>query len=439
MAENETIFRELGVTGLKTRNGQVEEEYLPDLRGAKGRKALKEMASTDPTVGAILYAIKQVIKSAVWRVDPAGDSDLDKEAASFIFSNMHDMSLSWNEFISELCSEYIYGWALFEIVWKKRKGRKADPKSQYNDGAIGVRKLAIRGQNTLDKWQFDENGGVKGMWQSRPLGQAPLFIPIEKSLLFNTDSRRGNPEGRSILANAYTSYYYASKIKPIEAIGIERDLNGLPMLRVPIAIITDPNNAAIYQTCKDLVVNVRRDEQEGLLIPYDKNNPDAYEFSLLSSSGKRQIDTNEVINRYKIEIAQTVSYDFIFLGHGSIGSYALARAKSNAAELAILAQLDSIEGVLNSHLIPRLIEINPRFNGIVKYPRIKYSIAKIPTLSEISQIITSLAKANVNVAESLDIVNHVLNEAGLPPLTISVDLEDGENEANNDNLLEDEL
>jgi len=50
-----------------------------------------------------------------------------------------------------------------------------------------------------------------------------------------------------------------------------------------------------------------------------------------------------------------------------------------------------------------------------------------------------LAKANVNVAESLDIVNHVLNEAGLPPLTISVDLEDGENEANNDNLLEDEL
>jgi len=88
--------------------------------------------------------------------------------------------------------------------------------------------------------------------------------------LFNTDSRRGNSEGRSILANAYTSYYYASKIKPIEAIGIERDLNGLPMLRVPIAIITDPNNAAIYQTCKDLVVNVRRDEQEGLLIPYDK-------------------------------------------------------------------------------------------------------------------------------------------------------------------------
>jgi len=416
MAEKKETFRELGSSGLKVRNGRIEEEFLPELRGAKGRKALKKMASVDPTTGAILYAIRQVIKSAVWRAETDGTSSLDKEAVDFLQSNMDDMSLSWKQFISDVCSHLVYGWSYFEVVWKKRKGRNSKPQSQYDDGLIGIRKLAIRGQDTLDRWDFDENGGLQGMYQARPLGQKSIFIPIEKALLFNTDSQKGNPEGRSILASAFSSYYYLSKLKPIEAIGIERDLAGLPMMKVPIAVITDSDKSTIYQTCKDLVSNVRRDEQEGILLPYDKNNPEAYTFELLSSGGQRQIDTNEVINRYKIEIAQTVSYDFIFLGHGTIGSYALARAKSDAAELAVLAQLDAIEGVINSHLIPRLFSVNPKFAGLKEYPRLGYSIAKVPTLSELALVITALAKANVNIAGSQETVDQVLSEAGLPKL-----------------------
>ena len=424
MAEKKETFQELGSSGLKVRNGRIEEEFLPELRGAKGRKALKKMASVDPTTGAILYAIRQVIKSAVWRAEATSTSSLDKEAADFLQSNMDDMSLSWKQFISDVCSHLVYGWSYFEITWKKRRGRDKKPQSKYDDGLIGVRKLAIRGQDTLDRWEFDENGGVKGLWQMKPLGQKPVFIPIEKALLFNTDSQKGNPEGRSILASAFSSYYYLSKLKPIEAIGIERDLGGIPMMKVPISVITDSDKSAIYQTCKDLISNVRRDEQEGILLPYDRKNPEAYDFSLLASPGKKQIDTNEVINRYKIEIAQTVSYDFIFLGHGTIGSYALARAKSDAAELAILAQLDAIEGVINSHLIPRLFSVNPKFANLREYPKLKYSIAKVPTLNELSQVITALARANVDIAGSSDTVDQVLAEAGLPKLV----LEGGMNE-----------
>ena len=35
-------FRELGASGLRVRAGKIEEEFLPELRGPKGRKALKE-------------------------------------------------------------------------------------------------------------------------------------------------------------------------------------------------------------------------------------------------------------------------------------------------------------------------------------------------------------------------------------------------------------
>ena len=45
-------------------------------------------------------------------------------------------------------------------------------------------------------------------------------------------ARGDNPEGRSILRNAYFSWYFEKKIAEIEGIGIARDLAGLP--RAPL-------------------------------------------------------------------------------------------------------------------------------------------------------------------------------------------------------------
>ena len=417
MADSKQVeFRELGVSGLRTRHGLIEEEFLTDLRGSKGRKVFRKMAETDPTIGALLFSIKQIIRSARWHSEPGGGSDLDREAASFIYSCINDMSSSWPTFVSEACSMLEYGWAYFEIIWKKRLGRFAKPPSKYNDGRIGIRKLAIRGQNTLYKWEFDSNGGIKGMWQLSGPVYKPIFIPITKSLLFRTDVQRGNPEGKSILASSYTAWYYLTHLKEIEAIGVERDLAGLPLLHAPVSIFTDSDKATLYQDLKDLVVNVRRDELEGLLLPYDPSAPESYKFELLSSGGKRQFSTSDIINRYKIEILQTVLADFISVGYGNTGSYALIRTKRDLFELGVLGILDNIKGILNSHLIPRLIEVNPEFAGLKNYPTLEYSIAKIPQLDELSRLISALARAKVDISSNQDAINQILSEAGLPPI-----------------------
>lgn len=52
-------------------------------------------------------------------------------------------------------------------------------------------------------------------------------------MLFRTESVKDNPEGRSILRNAYRSWYFKRRIQEIEAIGIERDLAGLPVIHAP--------------------------------------------------------------------------------------------------------------------------------------------------------------------------------------------------------------
>ncbi|GAF72168.1 unnamed protein product, partial [marine sediment metagenome] len=362
---------------------------------------------------SIIFAIVSIITSATTHVDsdPSGN-----EAAEFVYSNLHDMSQSWQSFISSVCSMFQYGWEYNEICWKKRSGRDADPPSQYNDGRIGIRKLPERGQNTLLNWEFDETGGIQGMWQTNPKTFKPTFIPIQKALLFRTQERKGNPEGQSLLAPAYTSYYRLDHIKTFEGVGIERDLGGTAMMKVPIDVFTDSDKSDVLQQCKNLVANARNDEMSGIVTPYDQDNPLAYEFTLLSSPGTRQYDTTEIINRYKNEIASVVLADFINLGHETFGSFALGKSKKDIFEIAILGFLNNIASVLNAYLVPRILALNPEFSGLKEYPVISLGIAKVPSLQDLARILTALAKAQVNFTTSPDTVNRVLEEAGLPPL-----------------------
>jgi hypothetical protein len=104
--------------------------------------------------------------------------------------------------VSESLSMLPYGFAPHEIVYKRRLGeQKRDsgkPSSEYDDGKIGWAKLALRGQDTILKWFFDEEGNVTGLTQ-QPWFGGLIDIPIEKLLLFRPRAWKNNPEGYSIL------------------------------------------------------------------------------------------------------------------------------------------------------------------------------------------------------------------------------------------------
>src|SRR3990167_5649507 len=104
---------------------------------------------------------------------------------------------------------------------------RSTPPSRYSDGRIGIRKLGFRGQETLLRWEFDDHGGVQGMIQQAPPGFKLVEIPIAKSLLVRVSSEKNNPEGISLLRNAYRPYYIKTNIEEIEVIGAERDMTGV--------------------------------------------------------------------------------------------------------------------------------------------------------------------------------------------------------------------
>ena len=289
--------KEIGRIGQKRFEGTFYEEFLPELRGKRGMDTYREMAENDDTIGAILFAVEMLIRQASWTVEPAGDTPADKEAAEFVESCMHDMQDTWTDTISEILSFLTYGWSFHEIVYKRRMGKTKNPltKSKYDDGLIGWRKLPIRAQETLYQWEYDNNDNLIGMTQMPPPDYGLITIPIEKAMIFRTKSRKGNPEGRSILRNAYRSWYFKRRIQEYEGIGIERDLAGLPVFTAPENVPVwddDPDMIALRSSMEDMVRKIRIDEVAGIVKPF------GYEFELLSSGGNKQFDTNSIIQRY---------------------------------------------------------------------------------------------------------------------------------------------
>ena len=55
-------FSELGTTGLKVSGGIIQEEFIPELKGLKAVKVYRQLRDTDPTVGAIMFAIEMMMR-----------------------------------------------------------------------------------------------------------------------------------------------------------------------------------------------------------------------------------------------------------------------------------------------------------------------------------------------------------------------------------------
>jgi hypothetical protein len=416
---NTVDMREIGATGLKRFSGFIQEEFLHELTGWKGLQIYKEMAENDATVSAILFAIKMLCRKVKWFVESPSTLPGDQEAADFLETCMDDMSQTWIDTIDEVLSMLEYGFNVQEIVYKRRCGDVFDPsmRSKYIDGRIGWRKLSTRSQDSIYRWQFDDHGGIQGVEQLAPPHYYHVTIPVEKFLLFRTTTRKNNPEGRSVLRGAYRSWYIKKNIENIEAIGIERDLAGLPVAFVPPELLSSGANNTqknILSEIRNIVTNIRRNDQEGIVFPssYDMNGKLLYDLKLLSTGGQRQFDTTSIINRYDQRIAMTVLADFILLGQEKVGSWALATSKTNLFSTAIGAFLDEIAGVFNRYAIPRLFALNDF--ELTEYPQIKHGDLGSVDLNELGQYIQRLALSGMPIFPNADVQKHLLEVAGLP-------------------------
>lgn len=397
----------LGASGLRTSGQFVTEDWQPQLTGLQGVRTYRQMRDGDPLVGAALYAIESLIGGVEWECvpNPAAPGKVRARAeADFVTGCLADMTHTWRDHISEALSMLTYGWAYHEIVYKYRRGKGGDPQrsSAFADGRLGWAEIPLRMQSSLYGWEFDPGGRTLGMHQWT-LQKGAVYIPEEKAVHYRTSYNGGNPEGRSMLRNAYRSWYYQTKLEEIEAIGVERDLAGIPLIEVPEELLAPDateEQKALLSSFADLGARVRQDEQAYIMMPAEKRLladgkevASGYKFSLLGTTTRKTFDTNVIISRYTSRIAMTLLAEFLLLGSDSSGSWALSEDKTSLFGEAITGLLDRIADAFNAQATGPLM----RLNGVPEayWPTLTHGAVGKKGLEVLATYINTLVSARV--------------------------------------------
>ena len=334
-----TNTKELGRTGLADWSGHIQEDFLRELRGKEAYKRYDEMRRNSPIIGALIQAVEQSIRVVSWEY--TSDDGPEDQRLEFLNASLDNMTSSWNDHIIEALTFLPFGYSIFEIVYE-RVGNQ-----------IMWRKFAVRGQDTVERWDFDEAGGLAGFQQRTVNPVHTADIPIEKLVLYRTRVEKNNPEGWSILRSSWIPYYYAKNIQMIEAIGVERDLNGLPVIKLPKMANTDiTDTKSDASIAAKMVRNIRNDEQAGIVLPFD------WELTLLSTDGSRLFDTNAIINRHESRMLMTALAQFLMLGQEGVGSLALSKDQTDFFTMSVNAIADIFAVTHTKFAIPRLMKLN---------------------------------------------------------------------------------
>jgi phage gp29-like protein len=132
---------------------------------------------------------------------------------------------------------------------------------------------------------------------------------------------------------------------------------------------------------------------------------------LLNAGGSRAIDTDTVVKRYQGDIARTILADFIMLGQGDRGSFALSRSKVDLFAKALEGWLQSIAAVVNRHLVPSLWSLNGWDPTNTPYT-VPGKVAP-EDLKELGDFIEALSRTGIVISDP-DTENRLRAAGGLP-------------------------
>jgi hypothetical protein len=363
---------EVGYSGLNLFNGITNEEIHRELNWPYSAKTYQKM-SYSVSVNACLSLYENLISKVTWRtVPPENATAAEKTQTKFVYECLNDMDIPFRQVIKDTLSSNIYGFAVLEKVYRRRNKNSG---SMYSDDKIAIKKIALRNQETIEKFIFDDKGneviGVKqnlyGFNNARYTSAQPqvIVLPRSKFIHITTGRNRNDPYGKSPLRDVYLAWRYLEVMSEMEATGVSRDLQGIPMIRVPAQIMSSdasPEQKAQYETFKAIGRNLQANSQSSVIFPSavdETTRTHLYDLSLLSTEGgKKSYDVGAIKQYYQSQIYTGLFADVLQLGNSGVGSFSLGILKNSLTGAAVESMLDNIVEAFNRDVIRQLYELN---------------------------------------------------------------------------------
>ena len=405
---NIPLDNEYGDTGTSMYNGMISgEEYNADLSGTAKFTIYDKMRKGDATVAAALKVMKLPLRSANWFMRPAGQDPKQVEQAKFVEYNlMNAMSITWDDFLRQSLLMLDYGVFVFEKVFTNVE---YDGKTY-----IGWRKFAPRQPRTINQWKI-RDGKEDGVIQQK-VGGGTVEIPIDKLLIFVNEKEGDNWEGISLLRSAYKHWFFKDIFEQIDAMAFERQGLGVPYCKFPAGAQAKDKSNAIA-----IVKNLRANEKA--YVTY----PEGYEVGFLDMHGKSTRDPKSSIEYHNRQIVLNVLAQFLMLGSGDSGSFALSKDQSGFFYDSLQAVAKNICDVVNKYAIKQICDIN--WPGTTEYPELVVDDIGAIDKEKFANMINTLMGAQL-IKQDDDLVKYIRKELDLPD-----EQEGDENDDETDSLL----
>lgn len=415
---------EIGYSGMNIFNGVSVDEVKRELNFPTSIRTYKEM-SYHTCINACLSLYENLISKVKWRIAPPMEATQEeKDQCKFIQECLDDMDIPFRTVIKDALSSNTYGFAVLEKVYRRRNKFSG---SMFTDNKIGLKKIALRNQETIEKFIFDDTGNeVIGVKQNLSMVSSAINgakstleinIPRSKLLLVTTGRNRSDPYGKSPLRDVYLAWRYLVVIQEIEAAGVARDLQGLPILTIPAQYMAEDADAAqkaIYENFKNIIRNIQNNSQSGIILPSNvdpETKAKLFELDLLSTEGgKKNFDTTKVKEYYQNQIYTGLFADVLILGQGGVGSFALGQIKNSLTGSAVESMLDNIVDSFNRDVIRQLYDLNGwdiSRAGSLDYENLH--AVDLETLSKFWQRVASVGL----VEKDRDVLNAVRSAVGV--------------------------
>jgi phage gp29-like protein len=356
------------------------------------------MRRSDATVQALELAITLPIRATDWDVRPASDDPTSKEAADLVYDNLFGgMTHTFDDFLRDALLALFYGFTVFEKVFEER------------DDYIVWRKFAPRHPQTIERFLFDETGGLAGVRQVGfdPRGRfRQVDIPIEKLLVFIWRRELGNPYGVSVLRAAYKHWFLKDLAYKLQAIALERWAVGIPVGKVPAGTSEQDK-----QTFLQMLEAMRGHERAAMVLPED------YSVELIGAEAGQRANQAfvEAIQHHDTMIVKAVLAQFLNLGTGDVGSWALSRDHSQLFLMGLNAVAQWFADHINRYAIPQLCRLNFG-EDFTDFPELTFADLRLVLQREVlAEAISKLVQTGI-LTPDRSLQEWVRDVFDLPPL-----------------------
>jgi len=422
----------LGARGTAVWGGYVSSiEESSDLQGSERYTTFsKTLVNTSIVAAGVRYFLN-LISKAGWKAEPAeGGGAKAEEIAEFMEEIINDMATPWRRVVRRAAMYRFYGFNIQEWTAKRRE-----------DGQIGLLDVEPRAQKTIERWDVDDAGLVRGVWQRSPQTMNEIYLPREKIVYIVDDSLNDSPEGLGLLRHTAEPARRLRRYEQLEGWGFETDLRGMPVgygpfeemaKMVKAGDISQAQADAIALPLKNFITNHIKTPQQGMVLDSavwktadEKKAPSGNQkwwIDLLKSGPTSQKEVADAIQRLNREIARILGFEEILLGETGAGSLAMSRDKSQQSALIVDSTMEEVNEGVQKDLVRPVMKLNGWPKELE--PTLKPDKIQHREVTEITTALAEMAQAGVVIGPDDPVIGEVRDLLGLSrPIEIDMDLD----------------